>query len=379
MNKTIYLDHAAATPVDKQVLKAMQPYFSQNYFNPSALYLSGKAVRKDIETARSKVARLLGVRTGEITFTSGGTESNNLAINGVMSLYPEANLLVSSIEHESVLKPARRHKHKETPVTADGRVEPKVLEQMIDDQTVLVSVMYANNEIGTIQPITEISRIINNVRQERKLKGITLPIYLHTDACQSANYLHVFASKLGIDMMTLNGGKIYGPKQSGILYVRSSVQLQPQILGGGQELGRRSGTENIAGLIGFATALELAQNCRNQEAARLQVLQDYTLKLIASLVPSAVINGSGPRLPNNLHFTFPGQDNERLIMALDEQGIMAAAGSACSASSDEPSHVLKSIGLSDEEARSSLRFTMGRSTTESDLAHTIEVLAKLVA
>ena len=379
MNKAIYLDHAAATPVDRRVLKAMRPYLSDRYFNPSALYLSGKTVRKEIEAARSLVARTLGVRPGEITFTSGGTESNNLAISGVMRLYPDANVIVSAVEHDSVLSPARQYQHKEAPVEPDGRVNLPALQGLIDDKTVLVSVMYANNEIGTIQPIAEIARIIKTIRHERMLQGNQLPLYLHTDACQAANYLHLFANKLGADMMTLNGGKIYGPKQSGVLYASGNIRLQPQNLGGGQESGRRSGTENVAGIIGFATALELAQNSRNDEAARLQALQDYAFNLVASLIPSARINGSLRRIPNNMHITFPGQDNERLIMALDEQGIMAAAGSACSASSSEPSHVLRAIGLSDKEARCSLRFTMGRASRKKDLSRTIEVLAKLVA
>lgn len=379
MKKTIYLDHAAATPVDKRVLKAMQPYFSEQYFNPSALYLSGKAARKEIEAARGTVARHLGVRPGEIIFTSGGTESNNLAISGVMQMFPDGNMIVSAIEHESVLAPARRYQHKEAPVHPDGRADLPALQRLIDDKTVLISIMYANNEIGTIQPIAEAARLIKEVRDERMLKCNSRPIYLHTDACQAANYLHVLASKLGADMMTLNGGKIYGPKQSGILYVRSRVSLQPQNLGGGQELGRRSGTENVAGIIGFAKALELVQDRRNEEASRLQSLKDFEIKHIKALIPSARINGSGLTLPNNIHITIPGQDNERLIMGLDEQGIMAAAGSACSASSDEPSHVLRAIGLSDEEARSSLRFTMGQTTDKNDLSQTIELLAKLVA
>lgn len=379
MNKPVYLDHAAATPIDERVAQSMQPYYSDQFYNPSALYLRGKAVRKDIEAARGSVARILGVRPAEIVFTSGGTESNNLAISGVMQLFPESNAVVSSIEHDSVLAPARRYNHKEAPVNADGRADLQALHRLIDDKTVLVSVMYANNEIGTIQPVAEIATLIKQIRHQRMLSGIKLPIYLHSDACQAANYLHVLASKLGIDMMTLNGGKIYGPKQSGILYVRSTLNIQAQNLGGGQELGRRSGTENTAGIIGFAKALELAQAQRNDEASRLQALQDFAFALIKTQLPQATTNGSGLRLPNNLHITIPGQDNERLIMALDEQGIMAAAGSACSASSAEPSHVLKALGLSDEEARSSLRITMGQTTSKSDLSSAIDVLAKLVA
>lgn len=379
MKKVIYLDHAAATPMDERVFKAMHPYYSDKYYNPSALYLASKAVHADIESARQSVARILGVHSSEIVFTAGGTEANNLAISGVMQLFPDANVVVSAIEHDSVIFPARRYKNKEAPVRKDGRLDLEALEELINDQTVLVSVMYANNEIGTIQPISQISHIIKSVRHQRMLKGNTLPLYFHTDACQAANYLHILASKLGVNMMTLNGGKIYGPKQSGILYVDSRVRLQPQNLGGGQEFGRRSGTENVAGVIGFAKALSLVQAERNQEASRLQKLQDYAIALINQKIPGAKINGSGLRLPNNLHLTIPGKDSERLIMALDEHGILAAAGSACSAGNDEPSHVLRAIGLTDRQARSSLRLTMGRSTTESDLADTVDVLSKLVA
>jgi cysteine desulfurase len=378
--KTIYLDHAAATPVDEKVLEAMRPYFSEKFYNPSALYLPAKVVSGDIAEARSGVARVLGARPGEIFFTAGGTEADNLAIHGVMGKFPESNLVVSPIEHDAVLEPASAYDVRVAPVQPDGLVDLKKLEELIDDDTVMVSVMYANNEIGTIQPIKQVAEMISKLQKRRNNSGNKLPIYFHTDACQAANYLDLHVSRLGADMMTLNGGKIYGPKQSGVLYVRAGTELKPQILGGGQERGMRSGTENVPAIVGFARALEMSQSGRHKEAERLQRLQAIFIELIEEKLPRAVINGSRKhRLPNNVHVTIPGQDNERLIMALDEAGILAAAGSACSAGNDEPSHVLKAIGLTDVEARASLRFTMGRHTSERDIRKTVETLAGLVA
>lgn len=375
--QTIYLDYAAATPMDPKVLKAMEPYFSDKFFNPSATYLAAKDVNKDIQNARGTVARQLGARPSEIIFTAGGTEANNLAIHGIMQKYPGKNVVLSVIEHESVLMPAESYEHKLAPVLADGVIDLPKLTKLIDDDTVLVSVMYANNEIGTIQPIHEISKIIENIKDRRQKNGNKTPLFFHTDACQAAAYLDLHVSRLGADLMTINGGKIYGPKQSGALFVKTGTTLQPQILGGGQEWGVRSGTENVAGIIGLGIALDLVQTRRHAEVKRLQALQQHFFGLIQQHVPEAVINGTGKnRLPNNVHLTFPGQDNERLMMELDERGIICAVGSACSASSEEPSHVLKAIGLSDAQAQASLRFTMGHSTTISDIEKTVATLAK---
>ncbi len=375
----IYLDYAAATPVDPEVLRAMQPYFSEKFYNPSALYLDARATAKDVQDARAKIAKQLGVRPSEIIFTAGGTESDNLAIRGVMEQFPNANLVISAIEHEAVLKPAHLYNYKEAPVNSDGVVDLKVLEKLIDSKTVLVSIMYANNEIGTIQPLREIAQIIKSKIESRKLAKSALPLFFHTDACQATNYLHVQANKLGVDMMTVSASKIYGPKQMGGLYLNARVKLSPQILGGGQEHGMRSGTENVAGIVGFATALDIVQNNRLKEVARMHRLQELSLDLIRQKIPAATINGSSKhRLPNNIHITIPGQDNERLIMLLDEKGIQCAAGSACSASNEEPSHVLSALGLTDKAAQSSLRLTMGRDTDERSIRYAIEELALAV-
>lgn len=377
---SIYLDHAAATPLDDQVFAAMQPYYSQQFYNPSAVYLSAKAVAKDIAEARHSVAQNLGVRPAEITFTAGGTEANNLAIHGVMSQFLGSHIVVSAVEHDSVLESAKVYDHTLAPVQADGRIDLDELAQAITDKTVLVSVMYVNNEIGTVMPLSRVAKLIQTIREERQKAGNDLPLYFHTDAAQAPLYLDIHVPRLGVDLMTLNGGKIYGPKQSGVLYAAANVKLAARIVGGGQEFGRRSGTENVAGIIGFSKALELATAGRQKLSRQVGDLQQLFISELSKQVPGAVVNGSVKyRTPNNLHITIPGSDNERLMMELDEQAIMCAVGSACSASSDEPSHVLKAIGLSDEEAQASLRFSMGRATTEADIKATIAALVDVLA
>lgn len=374
------MDYAAASPLDERVLKAMLPFFSDKFYNPSASYQPASAVRAEIDKARSMVAHWLGCRSNEIVFTAGGTEANNLAISGVLQAHPGSEIVTSSIEHESVLAPVSHYSSYQAPVLSDGTIDIKALIDLVTDKTSLVSVMYANNEIGTIQPLREISAELNKLRRLRQKDGNSLPLYLHTDAAQAGNYLDLHTSRLGVDLMTINGGKIYGPKQSGALFVRGGVVLEPQIVGGGQERGLRSGTENVPAVIGLATALDIAQNQRKDESARLSKLQDLFFSLLGEAIPIAVINGSRrSRLPNNMHFTLPGYDNERLLVQLDEVGICAAAGSACSAANDEPSHVLRAINVSDQLARSSLRFSMGKSTTENELRKTISTLAALVA
>lgn len=375
----IYMDYAAATPLDPRALEAMRPFFSEQFYNPSAAYGPAKDVRKALEAARSEVAHWLGAKSSEIIFTAGGTEANNLAIHGIMQRFPGANVVASPIEHESVLAPAGQYQLKQTPVDGEGRVGLESLRRAVDDQTVLISIGYANNEIGTVQPIRDIGLSVEVIRRERLAAGNDMPLYFHTDAAQAANYLDLHAARLGVDLMTLNGGKIYGPKQSGALYVKSGVELRPLIEGGGQERGLRSGTENVAAAVGFAKALDVSQAMRHEEVARLQKLQGQFMQMLEEKLPQAAVNGSRKhRLPNNVHLTLPGQDNERLLIELDEAGIIAAAGSACSASSEEPSHVLAAIGLSDDEARASLRFTMGRETTAGDVTNVMAALRRLV-
>lgn len=368
-----YFDYAAATPISDEVVAAMRPYFADKFFNPSAMYLAAQDVKRDIAGARENVADVLQCRPSEVIFTAGGTESDNLAVRGVMDMHPDANCVVSAVEHEAVLSPASRYDKRIAAVKPDGRVDVAGLKKLIDDKTALISVMYANNEIGAVQPLREISQLVKSKLQDRRSRGVKTPLYFHTDAAQAPNYLPLLVNNLGVDLMSLNGGKIYGPKQSGILFVRTGVRLSPQILGGGQERGLRSGTENAAAVAGFAAALRHAAELRTDETARIQELSAEFMSRLLAEHPEAAINGSlEHRLPNNVHVTFPGVDNERLIMELDERGIMAAAGSACSASSDEPSHVLKAVGLTDQAARASLRFTFGRQTG----AESIEALLK---
>jgi cysteine desulfurase len=375
----IYLDYAAATPMDPTVLQAMQPYFSERFYNPSATYLPAVGVRKDLDAARARVAHWLGARPNEVVFTAGGTEANNLAIRGVMEQFPDKKLIVSSIEHESVLRPAHQYQCTEAPVGKDGIVDLATLKALIDDDTVLVSVMYANNEMGAVQPVRQLGQEIQAIRRARRAAGNALPLYLHTDAAQAAAYLGLHTARLGVDLLTLNAGKIYGPKQCGVLFAHHDVRLQAQVLGGGQERGARSGTENVAGVIGLAAALDLVQNRRHEEGARLQKLQQLFFDLLAKCIPQAEVNGSlKQRLPNNIHLTIPGQDNERLLIELEQQGILCAAGSACSASNEEPSHVLRAMGLSDQRAQASLRLSMGAQTSEADIHCAVQVLAALV-
>ena len=359
-------------------MAAMQPYFTDKFYNPSATYLPAANIRNDLDEARARIANLLGARPGEIVFTAGGTEANNLAIHGIMSQFPGSNLIVSAVEHESVLAAAHQYNHREAPVNSQGLVDVDKLAELINEQTVLVSVMYANNEVGTIQPIRQISQKLDQVRRQRQKQGNELPIYFHTDAAQAAAYLDLHASRLDVDLMTINGGKIYGPKQTGVLFVSHKLQLTPQILGGGQERGLRSGTENVAGFIGLATALDLVQDRRHEESERLTKLQEQFLRQLSQNIPTAIINGSlKNRLPNNIHITLPGKDNERLLLQLEQEGILAAAGSACSASNEEPSHVLRAMGLGADHAQSSLRFTMGRQTTLQQVNQTIRALERL--
>lgn len=378
MKQSIYLDYAAATPVSDKVLSAMQPYFSENFYNPSATYLAARRAKEALEAAQASVANVLGARTSEIIFTAGATEANNLAIHGLMRLFPRANIVVSAIEHEAVLAPAGKYDCRIAGVQADGRVKLDDLAKKINESTVLVSIMLANNEIGTIEPLKQIAKLVAVERKNRQVVGNKLPIYLHTDAAQAANYLDLHMSRLGVDLLTLNGGKIYGPKQSGCLFVKTGVSLEPQIIGGGQENNLRSGTENVPASIGFAKALELTQAEKRQESTRLSKLQRYFFDELAERLPEAKINGSQKyRLPNNLHLTLPGQDNERLLFALDDRGVMAAAGSACSASDEASSHVLAAIGLGETDARASLRLTMGKTTTKEQLEYVLKTLTEL--
>jgi len=373
-----YFDYAAATPMDPSVLSVMTPYFTDNFYNPSAQYLAAKGVAKDIKEARESVARILGVRPGEVIFVAGGTEANNLAIKGIMTQYQNAEMLISSIEHASISEPANDFSAKQVKVDHSGAVGLNELKKLINDKTVLVSIIYANNEIGTVQSLKKISAMVVEERRLRLKNGNELPIILHTDASQAGNYLNLNLNSLGVDMMTINGGKIYGPKQTGVLVARG-VSISPIIGGGGQERNLRSGTENVAGIVGFAKALEQAQQDYKLAAEHVLELRHVFEEELSRLIPDSKVNGGKNRLPNSISVTIPDIDNERITMLLDENGIQAAAGSACSASKDEPSHVLKAVGLSDKDARSTIRFSLGKFTTADSVKNAVHVLAKLCA
>lgn len=379
MSQPIYLDFAAATPLDQSALDVMKPYLSEQFYNPSAIYQPARRVRTVLEEARGQVASVLGSKDQEIIFTAGGTEANNLAIKGVLDQFPDAHIIVSAIEHESVLEPAKQYNYSIAKVNSKGMIDLESMKSLVRDNTVLISVMYANNEIGTVQPIKAVSELVNAVRTQRKASGNKLPIYLHTDACQAANFLDLQVTRLGVDMMTLNGGKIYGVKQSGCLYKHKSITLKPLINGGGQELGIRSGTENVTALLSFATMLQKVQADRKSQGERQHLMLNKLYATLSQNLPNIFLNGHpDKRLPNNLNICIPHLDGERLVMELDEAGVLAATGSACTASNDEPSHVLLAIGLSKEDASSSLRLTIGRVTTEEQIEKAANIIVDCV-
>jgi cysteine desulfurase len=373
--KRIYMDHSATTPVAPPVLEAMLPYFSQTYGNASSLHSFGLEAKEALEAAREKVASLLGASPEEIIFTSGGTESDNLALKGIARRNREKgnHIITTSIEHPAILETCRRLEKEGfevtyLPVTSAGLVDVAALESAIRQETILISVMHANNEVGTIQPLEEIGKIA-----EKK------DIYLHTDAVQSVGKIPTDVNALGVDLLSLSAHKLYGPKGVGALYIRKGTRLESIIQGGGHERGLRSGTENIAGIMGLARAAELADQTMTTEAERLTGLRDRLAKLVLERVSDAWINGTMKRrLPGNLNFGFRYVEGESLLLFLDAMGIAVSTGSACSSHKLEPSHVLRSLGLKPEECHGSLRITLGSSNTEEDVDYVAQGIAKAV-
>jgi len=382
--KRYYFDYAATTPTRKEVISAMKPFWQKQFGNPSSLYLEGRIAKQAIESARNKIAEILQVQSKEIIFTNGGTESVNLALQGTAHYYQkefsQPKIIISAIEHPAGLETVKALKEQGfeiayLSVQKNGLVDLDQLKSLIDDQTILISIMYANNEIGVIEPIPKIAQIIKNFRTEHKT---IFPLF-HTDACQAAGYLDIRPQKLGVDLMSLNGGKIYGPKATGVLYKKESIEIKPLIYGGGQEKNYRSGTENVAGIVGFATALTLAQKEKKQESQRLKLLRNYLIKNVLKNIPKVFVNGDlKNRLPNNAHFTILDVEGEALILKLDEYGIAASTGSACHSKSLSPSHVLQAIGLPAEFIHGSLRITLGKDTTKKDIDYLIQKLKKVV-
>lgn len=403
----IYLDHAAATPLDARVRKAMEPYLIEQFFNPSAPYAPAWEVRHAFEAARADLAHAIGAKPAEVIITAGATESVNLAFTAVRGAagggtfvggsapaedgvpagggarteggVPAPHVVSTAIEHSAVLSCAKEIPHTLVGVNQHGLVDPASVRAAITPETRMVSVGLANNEIGTVQPLRAISEVVREVRQQRLLDGNATPLYFHSDASQCAGQLDVNVSTLGVDMLTLNAAKIYGPKQVGLLWAARGVQLSPIVLGGGQERGLRSGTENVAGAVGFACALQLAVEGRKEEAARLAALRNGLQKALLQAFPDAVVSGHKKhRLPGLLHISFPGLDAERLVYVLEERGVYVATGAACAANKATRSHVLEVIGLPPEVADGSLRLTLGHLSTEENTARAAEIIIEAV-
>jgi cysteine desulfurase len=378
----VYLDHAGTTPTDSGVLEAMLPYFSRFYGNPSSIHSVGQAARRALDDARERVARVLHCRTSEVVFTSGGTESDNAAIHGAATALHETgdHVVTTSVEHHAVLHTCQYlenlgYEVTYLPVDRFGMVHPEGVYQAITDRTTLVTIMYANNEVGTINPIGEIAAAV-----KRRARELDRTIVFHTDAVQAAGFLDLDVRQLGVDMLSLSGHKFYGPKGAGVLYIRRGTPFLPLLIGGGQERERRSGTENIPGIVGLATALEAADNARDENSAHCAGLRDHIIRRIIETVPDIHLNGHPTqRLPNNVNFSFEGVQGEPILLGLDLAGIAASSGSACSSGSLEPSHVLLALGQTAELARGSLRITLGKSNTQEEVDYTLKVLVDLVA
>ena len=378
---TVYLDHAGTTPLDSKVLEAMVPYFTQHFGNPSSLHSVGQEARYALDEARERVAGVLNCRPREIVFTAGGTESDNAAIHGVATALHETgnHIVTSSVEHHAVLHACQYLESQGFEVTylsvdADGMVQPEAVYNAINERTTLVSIMYGNNEIGTINPISEIAKSVKKRGEE-----LSRTIVFHTDAVQAAGYLSLDVAELGVDLLSLSGHKFHGPKGTGVLYMKRGSPYLPLIHGGGQERDRRSGTENIPGIIGLSLALEAADTVREETSQRCATLRDRIIDSVLQQIPGSRLNGHATqRLPNNANFSFTGVEGEPILLGLDMARIAASSGSACSSGSLEPSHVLLALGQSAEIARGSLRLTLGRDNTEDEVEYLLGVLVDLV-
>ncbi|MDA2922883.1 cysteine desulfurase [Patescibacteria group bacterium AH-259-L07] len=447
--KEVYLDYAATTPVDPRVVKTMTPYFQEYFGNPSNIHIFGQRARKALDTAREQVARLIHCSSQEIVFTSGGTESNNLVLKSIFYAMNKTpiHIITSSIEHHAILEPCKFLQKQGAevtyvPVDKYGMVDPEEIKKAIQDNTVLISIMHANNEIGTIQPISDIAEIIKTEREKRKQNnnilvsesknsdtigrgsgkhsfpvGVTganeaphpanwvrdevsdtrgrksygehrsralasdyvLPLYFHTDAVQTVGHIPVDVNNLGVDFLSLSAHKLYGPKGVGAVYIREGVDIVPLIHGSGQERGHRSSTENVSGIVGFGRACEIAEKEYKKEARQTEDLRDYFVNALRKNIKNISVNGHAQkRLPNNINITIEGIESEVLLIALDQVGIACSTGSACTPTSIDPSHVLLAIGLSKVEALSSIRFSLGRWSKKKHIDYTIHRLIPIV-
>ncbi|MSQ14984.1 MAG: cysteine desulfurase NifS [Dehalococcoidia bacterium] len=377
----IYLDHAATTAVAPRVLEAMLPYFSQVYGNPSSIYSFAQEAHKAVDDSRDKVAKVLGCRPAELIFTSGGSESDNTALKGVAFAASQwgKHIITSSVEHHAVLHTCQyleKFGFEVTylPVDRYGMVDPQEVEKAITDQTILVSIMLANNEVGTVQPVSDIAKVI-----KVKSKQIGHGVSFHTDAVQGAGALDINVDKLGVDLLSLSSHKFYGPKGMGVLYVRRGAPFVPQQAGGAQERYRRAGTENVPGIVGTAVALEIAAGQLESNAAHCRTLRDRLIEGIQSRISHVHLNGHPTRrLANNANFSFEFVEGESILLGLDFEGIAASSGSACTSASLEPSHVLMAMGVPTDTAHGSLRLTVGVDNTEAEIDRVLEVLPGIV-
>ena len=374
--KTIYLDHAATTGVDEQVLAKMLPFLTEKYGNPSSLHVLGREAKSAVNNAREIIAKYFNCLPQEIIFTGSGTESDNLAIIGaaLANQHKGKHIITTKIEHHAVMYACDYLKSQGftityVPVDKYGIVDANQVQAHISADTILVSIIFANNEIGTIQPIKEIAAIC-------KSKGLLM----HTDACQAAGVVDLDVQDLGVDLLSINSNKIYGPKGVGVLYRRKGTKLTPLLYGGSQEFSVRAGTENVAGIVGMAEALHLAQQKKAMENVRLCTMRDRLIKELLAIIPKSRLNGHPTlRLPNNVNISFLDVEGESIILHLDNCGICASTGSACTSADLEASHVLQALGLPDEVAHGSVRLSLGRENTEQDIDYVIETLPKIIA
>ncbi len=373
--KRIYLDYAATTPTHPEVVKAMLPYFTDTFGNPSSIHSYGQEAKGAIEEARVKVANLINARDEEIVFTSGGTEADNLALKGVAFANENKgnHIITSSIEHHAVIEPCKFLERSGFSVTylavdGHGQIDPDDVRKAITDKTIIISVMYANNEVGTIEPITEIGKIAKEAG-----------IYFHTDAVQAVGHIPVDVNELGVDLLSMSAHKLYGPRGVGALYIRKGTKLVAFMHGGEQERRRRASTENVPGIVGFGKAAELAQQEMSEEAERLTYLRDQLIKDLLEQIDHTRLNGHPiMRLPNNVNVSVEYIEGESMVLNLDLDGICVSTGSACSSASLEPSHVLLAMRLPHEQAHGSLRFTLGKWTTEEEIHRVLEVLPRII-
>jgi len=374
--KRVYLDYAATTPTHPDVVKAMLPYLNDAFGNPSSMHSFGQEAKRAVEEARETIAALIGAKNDEIVFTSGGTEADNFALKGVAyaNEHRGNHIITSSIEHHAVIEPLKsleRQGFKVTylPVDQYGMVDPQDVRKAVSEKTILISVMHANNEIGTIEPIAEMGRIA-------KERGV----YLHTDAVQTVGHIPVDVNELGVDLLSMSAHKLSGPKGVGALYIRKGTKVAPFMHGGEQEQRRRASTENVPGIVGFGKAADIAQNEMRAEVERLALLRDQLIKGLLERIDNMQLNGHpSKRLPNNVNVSIQFVEGESMLLSLDMEGIAASTGSACSSSTLTPSHVLLALGLQPEQAHGSLRFTLGRETTKEEIGRVLEALPPIVA